>query len=57
MFGFKGKYGFSFSWNRLLGISGFRNSVARKTGVPTTKGGMERKIGRSLLRMIFGKEF
>lgn len=55
MFGFKGKYGFSFSWKRLLGISGFRNSVARKTGIPTTKGGMERKLGRSLIRMIFGK--
>lgn len=55
MFGFKGKYGFSFSWKRLLGISGFRNSVARKSGIPTTKGGMERKIGRGLLRMIFEK--
>jgi hypothetical protein len=55
MFGFKGKYGLSFSWKRLLGISGFRNSIARKTGVPTTKGGMERKLGRSLVRMIFGK--
>jgi hypothetical protein len=55
MFGFKGKYGFSFSWKRLFGISGFRNSIARKTGVPTTKGGVERKIGRSLIRMIFGK--
>jgi len=55
MFGFKGKYGFSFSWKRLLGISGFRNSLARKTGIPTTKGGIERKIGRKLLRMIFGK--
>jgi hypothetical protein len=55
MFGFKGKYGFSFSWKRLLGISGFRNSVARKTGIPTTKGGMERKLGRSFIRMIFGK--
>jgi hypothetical protein len=55
MFGFKGKYGFSFSWKRLLGISGIKNSVARKTGIPTTRGGMERKIGRSLLRMLFGK--
>jgi hypothetical protein len=55
MFGFKGKYGFSFSWKRLLGISGIKNSVARKTGIPTTKGGIERKIGRSLLGMIFGK--
>lgn len=55
MFGFKGKYGFSFSWKRLLGISGIKNSIARKTGIPNTRGGMERKIGRSLLRMIFGK--
>jgi hypothetical protein len=55
MFGFKGKYGFSFSWKRLLGISGIKNSVARKTGIPTTKGGMERKLGRSLIRKVFGK--
>jgi hypothetical protein len=55
MFGFKGKYGFSFSWKRLLGISGFRNSIAKKTGIPTTKLGVERKLGRSLIKMIFGK--
>ena len=55
MFGFKGKFGFSFSLKRLLGISGFKNSVAKKTGIPTTKGGMERKIGRKLLKIIFGK--
>lgn len=55
MFGLKGKYGFSFSWKRLLGISGIKNSVARKTGIPTTKGGVERKLGRSLIRTIFGK--
>lgn len=55
MFGFKGKYGFSFSWKRLIGISGFRNSIANKTGVPTTKGGLERKLGRSLIRLIFRK--
>jgi hypothetical protein len=51
----KKKYGFSFSWKRLLGISGFRASVAHKTGIPTTKGGIERKLGRSLARMLFGK--
>jgi hypothetical protein len=55
MFGFKGKYGLSFSWKRLLGISGFRNSLARKTGIPTTKGGVERKIGRWILRVLFNK--
>jgi hypothetical protein len=55
MFGFKGKYGVSFSLNRLIGISGIKNSIARKTGVPTTKGGVERKIGRKVLELILGK--
>ncbi len=55
MFGFKGNYGFSFSWKRLVGISGLKNSIARKTGIPTTKGGMERKIGRSIMRMFLPK--
>ena len=55
MFGFKGKYGCSFSWKRLLGISGLKSSIASKTGVPTTKGGVERKIGRSLIRILFKK--
>jgi hypothetical protein len=55
MFGFKGRYGFSFSWRRLLGIAGLRSSVAHRTGVPTTRGGLERKIGRSLLRLLLGR--
>jgi len=55
MYGFKGKFGFSFSWKRLLGISGLRNSVARRSGIPTTKGGMERKLGRRILRLFFSK--
>jgi len=55
MFGFKGKFGFSFSWKRLFGLSGFRSSIARKTGVPTTRGGAERKIGRWFLSLLFGK--
>lgn len=46
------KYGFSFSWKRALGISGARASVARKTGIPTTKGGLERKIGGFIVNFI-----
>ncbi len=38
------KYGLSFSWKRALGISGLRQRFARKTRVPTTKLGLERKI-------------
>jgi len=44
------KYGFSFSWKRALGISGFKNKVARKTGIPTTRSGMERKIGNMVIK-------
>jgi hypothetical protein len=50
------KYGFSFSWKRLLGITGAKQSFARKTGVPTTKSGLERKIGSLLINTIFGKK-
>lgn len=49
------KIGFSFSWKRLLGISGLRNKIARKTGIPTTKLGFQRKIGSWILSLLFGK--
>ncbi|MFN5642557.1 MAG: hypothetical protein ACK4V4_08680 [Sphingobacteriales bacterium] len=50
------KFGFSFSWKRALGISGMRTSFARRTGVPTTKGGLQRKIGAFILGLLFGKK-
>ncbi len=50
------KYGFSFSWKRLLGISGLKNKISRKTGVPLTKGGIERKIGRMIINLFFNKK-
>lgn len=46
------KFGFSFSWKRALGISGARQSIARKTGIPTTKSGIERKIGGFIINGI-----
>jgi hypothetical protein len=42
-------FGFSFSWKRALGISALRGKIARATGIPTTKSGLERKLGRSAL--------
>ncbi len=53
MFGFKGNFGLSFSLSRLIGLSGAKNSIARKTGIPTTRGGIERKIGRSIIKFFF----
>ena len=29
--------------------------IARQTGIPTTKSGIERKIGKMILKSIFGK--
>ena len=52
----KNKYGFSFSWKRLLGISGLKNKISRKIGVPLTKGGFERKIGRIIINILFKKK-
>lgn len=51
-----GKFGFSFSVNRLLGITAAKQSFARKTGVPTTRGGIERKLGRSIIKLLFGRK-
>lgn len=51
-----GKFGFSFSLNRLLGITGAKQSFARKIGVPTTKGGIERKLGSFIIKSLFGKK-
>lgn len=48
--------GLSFSLKRALGISGLKSKVARKTGIPTTKGGVERKIGRIIIDAITGKK-
>ena len=50
------KYGFSFSWKRLLEISGLKNKVSRKTGIPLTKSGLERKIGRTIINILFNKK-
>lgn len=47
--------GLSFSWKRALGITRAKQQISRKTGIPTTKAGMERKIGNMLLKALFGR--
>ena len=47
--------GLSFSWKRALGVSQMKQRVSRRTGVPMSKNGLERKIGRSILNFLFGK--
>lgn len=47
--------GLSFSWKRALGITQAKQQFARRTGIPTTKAGVERKVGRMIIKTIFGK--
>lgn len=47
--------GLSFSWKRALGITQLRQNFARKTGIPTTKSGLERKLGKAIIKTLFGK--
>jgi len=47
--------GLSFSWKRALGITLAKQKLARETGIPTSKAGGERKIGRMILKSLFGK--
>ena len=44
--------GLTFSLKRAVGISGLKNKIARKTGIPTTKQGLERKVGQTVLSAI-----
>ena len=38
-----------FSWKRLLGISAAKSRISRTIGIPLTKSGRERKIGRMII--------
>ena len=52
----KKKYGFSFSLKRALGITSVKQKFARKTGVPTSKIGVEHKLGNLILKFLFNKK-
>lgn len=47
--------GLSFSWKRALGVTQAKQQLARRTGVPTSKADLERKIGKMIIKSIFGK--
>lgn len=40
--------GLSFSWKRAVGISSAKRKIAKVTGIPTTKSGRQKKIGKIL---------
>lgn len=44
--------GTSFSPKRAIGIDVLRRNIARATGIPTTKQGLERKIGKTVIKGV-----
>ena len=39
--------GMSFSWKRALGVSKIKQNISRATGIPMTRSGLEKKIGKA----------
>lgn len=48
--------GLSFSWKRAIGVSKLKRDFAKTTGIPTTRSGLERKIGNTLINTLLGKK-
>lgn len=48
--------GLSFSWKRAAGITALKQELSRSTGIPTTRQGLERKVGSMVLGAMFGKK-
>ena len=44
--------GTSFSPSRALGVDVLKRSIAKKTGIPMTKSGLERKVGRTIIKNV-----
>lgn len=42
--------GLTFSWKRAIGLTQAKQKIARATGIPMTKQGLERKIGNAILK-------
>ena len=37
-----------FSWKRMVGVTRVKSSISRATGIPLTKSGRQRKIGKMI---------
>ena len=48
--------GLSFSLKRAIGVTKIKQRIARKTGIPTTRQGLERKIGGAINKAITKKK-
>ncbi len=43
----RGIPGLSFSWKRAIGLSALKGQASRKLGVPLTRQGRQRKVGKT----------
>ena len=50
------KVPFSDSLGGALGVTKVKSELNKATGIPTTKAGVERKIGGAIIKAIFGKK-
>lgn len=48
--------GLSFSLKRAVGITALKQKVSKKTSIPLTKQGLERKIGGAIIKAVTGKK-
>ena len=48
--------GLSFSLKRAIGVTAIKQKVAKATGIPLTKQGLERKVGGAVLKSLTGKK-
>lgn len=44
--------GLSFSWKRALGVTQAKQKITRQTGIPTSRAGLERKLGRLIMSLF-----
>lgn len=48
--------GLSFSWKGALGVSKLKRDFSKAIGLPTTRNGLERKIGGAIINIVLGKK-
>lgn len=44
--------GVTFSWKRALGITKAKQQLAKATGIPMSKQGIERKVGKMVINQL-----
>lgn len=44
----KGIPGLSFSWKRAIGLSAAKGKLSRQIGIPLTRAGRQRKLGKAM---------